>query len=841
MNFLWLTKMAWRDSRRNRSRLFLFMSSIVLGIAALVAINSFGDNMQRDINGEAKKLLGADLVLEARQPLPDSVLAFLDSMSTAAASEVSFASMVLFPENGGSRLVQVRAIQGGFPFYGDIETTPANGRKALNQKQNALVDHTLLLQYNARPGDSIQVGNQTFYISSSVDKVPGQAGISTSIAPPVFIPMQQLDATGLLQKGSRINYKAYYKFDDKTDVDALLKEVIEPRLKKDEVQYDTVAERKQEIGDTYRNLTGFLNLVAFVALLLGCLGVASSVHIYIKDKIISVAILRCLGGKGKQGLGIYLIQIACMGLIGSVVGALLGTLIQFYLPQLFAEFLPVAVDAAVSWEAIAQGILLGMTVSILFALLPLLSIRKISPLTVLRASQENQQTDKSRYLIYGLIVLFVEGFAYLQLGKLRESLFFTGGILLAFVALAGIAQLIIWLVRKYFPVNWSYIWRQSLSNLYRPNNQTLVLVITVGLGTALIATLFFIQGMLLEKVSLSASEHQPNMVLFDIQDQQVAPIADITQQRGLPVMQEVPVVTMRLEGIKNQSVAQMKQDTTLHIPNWVLNREYRVTYRDTLADTEELTAGTWKGTVDSPQDSIFISLDKGIAEDMQVGVGDKITFNVQGALIDTYVGSLRDIDWERMQTNFLVLFPKGVLEKAPKFWVIMTRVDSAQQAASYQQAVVQQFPNVSIIDLDLILQTLDDIVSKVSFVIKFMAFFSIVTGILVLIGSVIISKYQRIQESVLLRTIGASRKQILSINAFEYFFLGSLAALTGILIALLSSWALAVFSFEVPFHPPLLPAIITYVLITLLTVLIGLSNSRSVINRPPLEVLRSEV
>lgn len=841
MNFFWLAKMAWRDSRRNRSRLLLFMSSIVLGIAALVAINSFGDNMQRDINGEAKKLLGADLVLEARQPFPDSVLTLFDSLGTASAAEVSFASMVLFPKNGGSRLVQVRALEDGFPFYGEIETTPANGRKALRQGQNALVDRTLLLQYNARPGDSIQVGEQTFYISHSVDKVPGQAGISTNIAPPVFIPLDQLEATGLLQKGSRINYKIYYKFDEETDVEALMSNVIEPRLEEDEVRYDTVEERKREIGDTYQNLTGFLNLVAFVALLLGCLGVASSVHIYIKDKIISVAVLRCLGGKGKQGLGIYLIQIACMGLIGSVIGALLGTCIQFYLPQLFAEFLPVSVSVAISWKAIVQGILLGVIISMLFALLPLLSIRNISPLTVLRASHENQETDKSRYLIYGLIVLFVAGFAYLQLDKIKEALFFTGGILLAFVVLAGIAQLIIWLVRKYFPVGWSYIWRQSLSNLYRPNNQTLVLVVTVGLGTALIATLFFIQGMLLERIALSASENQPNMVVFDVQDKQVAPIAEITQEHDLPVMQEVPVVSMRLAGIKDKSITEIKQDTSLHIRRWVLNREYRVTYRDSLTDAEELVEGVWRGKVASPQDSIFISLDQGIAEDMEVGLGDKITFNVQGALIDTYVGSLREIDWERMQTNFLVLFPEGVLEKAPKFWVIMTQVDSAQQAAAYQQAVVQQFPNVSIIDLGLILETVDDIVSKVSFVIRFMAFFSIITGILVLIGSVIISKYQRIQESVLLRTIGASRKQILSINALEYFFLGSLAAITGILIALLSSWALAVFTFEVSFHPPLLPVFITYVIITLLTVLIGLSNSRSVINRPPLEVLRSEV
>lgn len=841
MNYPWLIKMAWRDSRKNRARLLLFMSSIVLGIAALVAINSFADNMQRDINTEAKKLLGADLEVESRQPFSSSILNFFDSLGAERSEEISFASMVLFPKNGGTRLVQIRALKGDYPYYGGIETSPADASQTFRGQREALADQTLLLQYNAAPGDSVKVGNLTFFIRGSIHKVPGQAGIATTVAPPVFIPMQYLESTGLLQKGSRINYKMYFKFDERSDVKSLIENTIEPRLEAEEVRYDTVEERKREIGDTYANLTGFLNLVAFVALLLGCIGVASSVHIYIKDKIISVAILRCLGGKGNQGFGIFLIQIACMGLVGSLLGALLGTLVQFILPQLFADFLPVEVSVSISWRSIVQGILLGVIVSLLFALLPLLSIRKVSPLTALRASFESQDKDKIKYLIFGLIILFIAGFSFLQLDNPKDAWVFTVGILLAFLVLAGIAQLMTWLVRKYFPVSWSYIWRQSLANLYRPNNQTLVLVITIGLGTALITTLFFVQNILLEKVALTGSNNQPNMVVFDIQSDQVEKVAAITRSHELPIIQEVPVVTMRLEGIKGRNTEEIKEDTTLNIRNWVLNREYRVTYRDSLIDSEEIVRGKWQGKVNSPQDSIWISLEDGIAEDMRVDIGDKVTFNVQGAIIDTYVGSIREVDWQRVQTNFLVLFPEGVLENAPKFHVLITRIDSAQVAANYQKAVVQQFPNVSIIDLNLILKTIDEIVGKVSFVIRFMAFFSIITGIVVLIGSVIISKYQRIQESVLLRTIGASRKQILSINALEYFFLGSLAALTGVLIALTGSWALAVFNFETPFTPSFLPILVSYLAITFLTILIGLSNSRSVLNKPPLEILRSEV
>ena len=841
MNYSWLLKMAWRDSRKNRNRLFLFMSSIVLGIAALVAINSFGENMQDEINGEAKKLLGADLEVESRQPFSPELLQFFDSLGAEKSEEVSFASMVLFPRNGGTRLVQVRALQGDYPFYGTIETQPAGAGQAFREEQAALVDQTLLLQYNAAPGDSIKVGTLTFPIRASVTKVPGQAGIATSVAPPVFIPLQQLEETGLLQKGSRINYKLYLKFEeDEEQLKSLFENTIEPRLEEAELRYDTVEERKREIGDTYQDLTGFLNLVAFVALLLGCIGVASSVHIYIREKIVSVAILRCLGGTGKQALGIYLVQIALIGLIGSILGALLGAIVQFFLPRLFAGFLPVEVSVSLSWEAILQGILTGVVVSVLFALLPLLAIRKVSPLTALRSSYESQERDKLRYLVFAAILAFVCLFAWLQLNELDKALVFTGGILLAFLILAGIAQLMIWLVRKFFPVGWSYNWRQSLANLYRPNNQSLVLVTTIGLGTALISMLFFVQDLLLQKVELSGSEGQPNMVVFDIQSAQVEEVAELTRSFELPIIQEVPVVTMRLEGIKGWSAAEIKEDTTTNIRGWVLRREYRVTYRDSLISSEKLVAGEWRGEVASPRDSIFISLEKGLAEDMRVEIGDKVTFNVQGAVMDTWVGSIREVDWQRVQTNFLVLFPAGVLERAPKFHVLITRVDSAQRAANYQKALVQQFPNVSVIDLNLILETLDEIIGKVSFVIRFMAFFSIITGIIVLIGSVIISKFQRIRESVLLRTLGASRRQILSINALEYFFLGSLAALTGVLIALAGSWALAAFYFETPFTPPLWPLLISYLAITLLTILVGLSNSRGVLNKPPLEILRSE-
>nr|WP_234737205.1 FtsX-like permease family protein [Tellurirhabdus bombi] len=836
--------MAWRDSRRSRQRLFLFMSSIVLGIAALVAINSFSDNLAKSIDEQAQELLGADLVLTTNKTPSKKNAEFLQSIAPERSTEVAFPSMVYFPKSGNVRLAQVKAVEGNFPYYGSWDTEPtaaaATFRKASKANQRlALVDDALLLQFGAQPGDSVKVGELTFLVAGRVLKTPGQTAVTSTVAPTVFIPGGLLKETGLIQLGSRAQYRSYYQFKKGTDVDALV-EKLEPQLDKAGINSDTVSERKRQTGRAFEDLAKFLNLVAFVALLLGCVGVASSVHLYVKEKLASVAVLRCLGASGRQAFLIYLIQTALMGLLGAIAGTLLGTVLQFALPELFGSFLPVEVSVSLSWQAIAQGIITGVVISILFALLPLLVVRKISPLRTLRSSFDDDvdSRDPLRWLVYGLILLFITGFAYWQTRDWKLALGFTAGLGATFAILTAAGFLMMWLVREFFPVSWSYIWRQSLANLYRPHNQTLTLVTSIGLGTFLIATLYLTQNLLLSRVQFSSSENQPNMVLFDIQNEQKEGVKKLVAQHQLPILQEVPIVTMRLAQINGRTTEAIQQDTTAKIPDWALTREYRVTYRDKLAESEKLVAGKAPFQANG---AIHISLEDSYLKRMKLKLGDTLTFNVQGALIPTIVGGTREIDWNRVQTNFLVVFPSGVLEQAPQFHVLMTRVDSTQQSATFQRSLVQQYPNVSAIDLNLILKTLDEILSKISFVIQFMALFSIITGLLVLGSSVVISKYQRIQESVLLRTIGANRRQILLITLIEYLFLGFLAAFSGIGLSLFGTWALAYFVFEMPFSPDLVPLLVVSLTVVLLTVVIGLLNSREVLVRPPLEVLRTEV
>ncbi len=833
--------MAWRDSRRNRSRLFLFISSIILGIAALVATFSFGYNLQQDIDKQAKTLVGADLQIEGNKSPGPRIRSLLDSLGDRRSEERSFASMVYFPKSEGTRLVQVRALKGDYPYYGTLETSPARAGRDFRKTKSALVDKTLMLQYEAKVGDSIQVGDLTFVIAGTLTKAPGRTGLSTTVAPPVYIPLDYLEKTGLLQKGSRINYNFYFKYDKPVDIEKVV-ETIEPRLDRAGLDYDTVEERKRNTGRAFEDFTQFLTLISFIALLLGCIGVASAIHIYMKEKINSIAILRCLGVNSSQAFLIYLIQIAGIGLIGSIIGAVAGTLIQQILPAVFKDFLPVEITSDISWEAIFQGVALGLAISILFALLPLVSVRNISPLFTLRISYEPSRAyrDPLRWLVYLLIIGFVLTFTWWQIEGLTEAIFFTAGIVIAFLILAGVARLQMWLVRRFFPSSWNYLWRQGFANLFRPNNQTLILVTTIGLGAAFIGTLYFIQDILVKRVSLTASGTQANMVLFDIQNSQKDDVAKLTKQFDLPIMQQVPIVTMRVEDINGINATKARQDTSLQVSTRLFEWEFRVTYRDTLMDSEKLKIGTLPGPVESPDDTIYVSLDERYAQQTKIKIGDKLTFNVQGTLIPTVVGSFREVDWNRVQTNFRVVFPTGVLEKAPQFHVLITRVPSPEVSAKFQQAVVKVHPNISIIDLGLILRVLDDLLDKIGFVIRFMAAFSIVTGLIVLIASVLISKYQRIQESVLLRTLGASRKQIFIITALEYFFLGALAAATGLLISIGGAWALAKYSFKTEFTPQLTPILVLFAAVSLLTVLIGIMNSRGVLNKPPLEILRKE-
>ncbi|HEX7860777.1 MAG TPA: FtsX-like permease family protein [Verrucomicrobiae bacterium] len=834
----WTWRMAWRDSRASRRKLLLFSSSIVIGIAALVAISSFGQNLRWTIDQQAKSLLGADLVLAARDPFTPEMEQIFAEIGGEQAREVIFSSMAYFPKSEGTRLVQIRALERGFPFYGDFQTSPAAASTNFH-KGGALVEQTLLFQYNSQPGDPVKVGELTLEIAGSLEKVPGENAVFSTIAPRIYLPYDKLDATQLVRDDSFARFKVFFKLPESVDVEKLVRRY-RPKFDKLRLGADTVEERKEQLGRNLENLNRFLGLGGFIALLLGAIGIASAIHVHVKQKTSSVAVLRCLGCSVPQTFAIYLAQAIAIGLLGALIGSAIGLGIQFTLPRVVADFLPFPVELKIAWIPVLRALAAGFAVCLIFALLPLMSVRRISPLAVLRAFYEpaSPWRDVGQWIVIGVASIGLIFLARAQAGRWDHAFGFVGALAAAFLLLTIFAQLLRTLMRRIISPAWPFAWRQGMANLHRPHNRTLLLLLSLGLGVFLVLTLYrtnqIIAGGLIPKNRGS----QPNAALFDIQSDQVASVTNILREKNLPIIDEVPLVTMRLAYLKGEPVRRLMRESDRNLPRWALRREYRSTYRDTLDSSEQLIKGAWPVKVTDPN-LIPISIEEGIAQDLKVDLGDELVFDVQGVLMTNRVASIRRVDWKRIQPNFFVVFPSGVLEEAPGFHIITTHVNSREQSADMQRAIVRAHPNVSVIDLTLVLDTLDAILSKIAFVVRFMALFTVITGLVVLVAAVLTGRYQRIQETILLRTLGASRQQVHRILLAEYLLLGLLSALTGIVLAEAGAWLLARYVFEAEFQFAVVPMLIALAVASLATVFTGLVANRGVLDSPPLEILRS--
>lgn len=835
-----ITSFAWRDSRGSRGRMLLFVSSMILGVAALVSINSFGDNLERAIDNEAKTLLGADMSFERDDPFPEHIEALIDSIGGNQSRRTSFSSMAFFPARDKARLATVRAHEPGYPFYGNVVTEPANAADSYLDVGGALVDGTLMTQFQVQTGDSVQIGSRTYPILGRIIETPRESAAVGLFSPRIYIPRAGLDTT-LTSLGSRVEYEVYFQFPDGRDADAL-RDSLQSTLRDADVGSDTVREEQESWSRALTNLYRFLGLVGFMSLLLGGLGVASSIHVYVKQRIATVAVLRVYGASIATTVAVYLVQALGMGLVGALLGSMVGVALQTSIPVVLSDFLPLDVAFAVSWPAVLLGSGIGLGVTVLFTLLPLLRVRSVSPLDALRsgpASSGSAMRDPWWWAAIGTAATGLVVFAIIQAPDWKVGLGYSAGLAAVFLVLSGTSSLLVRGLVRFTPASLPYVFRQGIANLHRPNNQTLMMVFSLGLGTFLIATLLISQQVLLGQLDVLGGGEQPNLIMYDIQPDQVRPVQALLEKEGAPIMSSVPIVTMRLHGINRETIDALREDSTRQL-SWAHRREYRSTFRSSLTDTETLTQGSFQG-VWSGDGAIPVSAEVDVADELNVEIGDTLTWNVQGVMMDTRITSLREVDWQRLQTNFFFVFPEGSLEGAPAFHVVMTRAENEEQSADLQSAVVQDYPNVSSIDLALVLGVFDAIFSRIAFVIRFMALFSILTGLIVLASAVVVSRFQRMQESVLLKTLGASRQTVLRIMAVEYTVLGLVSAVTGILLAVLAGWSLSFFVFDASFTVRALPLGVLLGTVMLLTLVIGMANSRGIYERETMDVLRSEI
>jgi len=600
-------------------------------------------------------------------------------------------------------------------------------------------------------------------------------------------------------------------------------------------------------ADAIEDLSTFIGIVGLVALLLGGIGVASGVRAFVARKIDTVAVLRCLGASSGQVMAIYVTQAAAMGIAGAAAGAALGVGVQFLLPKLLTGFVPVDIEVTLVPEAVLTGLAIGGWIALIFALRPLLALRNVSPLQTLRRDTDSnvlrmRWTDSPRLIVDLAMVSSVVAIALLRARTPEQAFWMSAATGVAILALALSAALLSWAARRGLRSGWPYVVRQGVANLYRPGNQTRAVTLALGFGAFLVSTLYLVQKNVLRQFQTAAAASVGNVVFFDVQQDQAAGLDSIVRGGGHGVVQLAPVVTMRIASINGKSVTDMRPVARGEQgrARWALRREFRSTFRDKPAASEEVTAGKWFGPdALRPGPGIGeISMESGIAEELNVKVGDTITWNVQGVEIPTRITSFRAVTWTRFEPNFFVVFAPPVLEAAPRQYVLLAEVKNPAGIVPLQRAVVNRFPNVSSLDLTSIKRAVDRIVGRASLAIRFMALFSFAVAIPVLFSAVSATRRARVREGVLLKTLGATRAQIARILLAEYSLLGVLGGLTGMLLSVAGGWAVVHYIFKVPFTPALAPISGIAAAIIGLTLLIGLLAGRDVFKETPIAALR---
>ena len=836
MTSSFVLRMARRDTRAGWRRLFLLAAGVTAGVAALVAINGFTANLRDSIATQARQLLGADLSFEARGPLPDQARAALDSIGGTESDVTSFSAMAYAGGSETARLTQMSAVAGGWPFYGTIETTPASAWSELQAGRHVIVDPSLLTSLGVRLGDSITVGETHLQVIGTIAAVPGDVGVRNAFGPRAFMRGADLDATGLLGFGARVEHAVFVQLPPGGDAQSIA-ERWRPRLRDLRVRIHTVADDQARLDNALTRLGNFLALVALVALLLGGLGVASAVHVHIRGKLQSVAMLRCLGATSSQMVGVYLVQAGLLALVGSLAGAAIGLFVQKALPALLGDFVPVDVVFRPSWGAAAVGTVMGLWVATAFALLPLLEVRRVPPLAALRQDTSTRRGGRDWWRIgtltaLGLTVVLLSVW---QSRSLRTGIIFALAVFVVLAMLRLAALLLMEVARRLAPAL-PFSARQGILNLRRPSNQTSTVILAIGFGAFLLATVLLVQHTLLRTLDVSSpSSANANMVFFDIQPSQLAGTDSMLRAAGVATSSPVAIVPMRIASVRGVAVSTLQADT-LRDGRWALRREYRSTWRDTMVGSEKLVAGRWWTA--TAGDTARISVEQDVAAELGVSVGDAIVWDVQGTRIPTIVASIRTVDWARFEPNFFVVFQPGVLETAPHTWVTLARIPSPETRGILSRRIAERFPNVTSLDLTLIQGAIATLLGKVTLAIRFMALFSLVTGLVVLVGAIATSRFQRVREAALLRTLGASRRQLVLVALAEYAALGVVAGLAALLLGGSAAWSLSHWIFQVPFSVPVGAAVMLVVATALVTMLVGLWTALDVARQTPLGVLR---
>lgn len=836
--------MALRELRASWKRLLFFFLCVGIGVGSIVALRSMIRNLSDSVAGDARALMTADAQVETTREWTEEALRAVERVARAPLvlerTETIEAPTMLRPADEareGALMVELKGIEPPFPFYGDFLL--AGGEPfdhSLLSNAGAVVAPLLLERLGLSVGDRVKIGEKVFQIRGVTRQEPGSGG-GFRLGPRVFVARGALEEAGITGFGSRARRKILFRAaDGRTEQlvgslrDALSNNVANVRSYKDS---------EQNLSDQFERAENYLSLTGLVILVLGGIGVSSVTRVFIEQKRKSIAIFKCIGATGRKLTAVYMAQILALGALGSLFGVLLARLGLYAIRARFHESLPANLSYELHSGAVAQGLGLGLLVSFLFSALPLLRIRRIKPRTLLRAGEPEdggRWLDLTRWTVALIVVAGLLALTSWQAGSLRVALFFLAGLALAALTLYAAAWLTTTLLRRARAFG-PFALRQAINSMHRPGNQTRVIVMAVGLGAFLVISVQVLQSNLLNELDLTRRGNLANMYLIDVQKDQVEGVREIVERATGERARLIPTLRARIIAINGREID--LDSTEMRRERGRLGREYVVTYRPQLEENEAIAAGEfWEPT---PSSEPEVSIEEGMRGLSGLDVGGNMTFDILGRKLTAKVTSVRRVDWRNSRTGFLVLFRPGALDDAPQTFIGAIDGPTEEPARSrFQRELLDRYPNLSVIDVADIVRSIGRILSNIMLGVSFIGGFVFLSGVLILVGSIAMTKFQRVYEAAILKALGAKRRVLIATMLAEYGLLGAVSGLVAAVASNALSYVVALYVFDIEWQfSPLLNAA-GVVVTTLLVATVGALSSLDVLARKPLATLRAQ-
>ncbi|HXT69425.1 MAG TPA: FtsX-like permease family protein [Vicinamibacterales bacterium] len=809
-------RMAWRETRASWLRLVFFFVCVALGVAAIVVLRSVVQNVRETLTREARQIVGADVVVQSPRPWTREILGTVDRLTAdsgvLARTEVietrTMAASVPGGDSGKGRvkLVELRGVEDAFPFYGAISLEGGQAYSSrLLENHGTLVPPEFLAEMGLAVGDTVRLGGTPFTVRGVVreDRVQ-RGGGGFAFGPRLYVSLGDLRGLGLLGFGSSATYQIYLRIEESaiTGLTTRLRSAFEQQT----VSVRSWRAFEDRLGRNLTTAENYLSLVGFAMVVLGGIGVWSVTRVIVQQKVKSVAILKCLGASSRAVLGTYVTVVLWLASAGSALGLGLALAVVRAVPA--AVLQPLGITAiTVTVSAAAQGVLVGLLVSLLFALVPLLEMRRVKPLLLLRADTAGsaRKPDRASRLAGAATAAALMLVAVWQAGSVRAGVYVSLGLGASALLLMLAARLLVWMTSR-LAASRVFAVRHAIISLARPGNQTRVILIAVGLGAFFVISIRSIQANLLAEFTAQIGQTSPDLVLIDIQRDQVQGVDTATRPYVLEPIRTMPLMRARVVGVDGRRARLPTPDAVRQQGR--LTREFGVTYRDHLQPNETVVAGDfWAAALPAapePDVDTEVSISEEVKRDADVDVGDLVRLDVAGQVIRTRVTSIRRVAWDETQNGgfFFVLRPAPVIDRLPHAFVGFLRTgDDPATRAGVQRAVVDGFPNVSAIDVRAVVASIRSVLDNITLGVTIVGAITLMSGVLILVGAVAMTKFQRVYETAIYRTLGASARLVAATVAVEYGVLGLLAGIVASVGALGLSWAIARFLLEIPWRP----------------------------------------